>query len=349
MILKEKQLSDSLDSKIRAGEEAEKQMAFYLKRAFANDKDCFVLNDLRVIHSGDVAQIDHLIVTQFGLFIIESKSVSSKITVNKHNEWTRTYSDKPEGMPSPILQAKAQGKILRALLMENKDWLLGKALFGSIQKGFINCKIFTYVAISDKGIIDREHDVVELFKADQICDTIVTELDILKKRNRLLSSNPVWEVTLEETKKVADFLLKNHKPPLNNKNISSMLPIHQSVVKADSPNLKTPAKSFVPKVGAICPQCNQLRLIRKSVRRADGTETDFLSCSGYPKECKAIFALVAVVRDTNNQNETITYAQKSNMEECPRCKSGKLVTKVNKAKNTEFVGCSAFPKCRYTR
>ncbi len=45
---------------MRAGEEAEKQMAFYLRRTFAKANDYYVLNDLRIVHGGSVAQIDQL-------------------------------------------------------------------------------------------------------------------------------------------------------------------------------------------------------------------------------------------------------------------------------------------------
>ena len=140
MILKEKQLINSQDPKIRAGEDAEKQMAFYLQRFFAKAKDCFVLNDLRIVHDGDAAQIDHLIVTKFGLFIIESKSVHGKIRINKQEEWSRQFNDSTQGMQSPVLQGEVQGKIIRALLIDNKHELLSKML-GLVQKGFKFCPI----------------------------------------------------------------------------------------------------------------------------------------------------------------------------------------------------------------
>ncbi|MEO6118351.1 MAG: NERD domain-containing protein [Methylotenera sp.] len=344
MILKEKQLTNSQNPKIRAGEEAEKQMAFYLQRAFAKKNDCFVLNDLRIVHNDDVAQVDHLLVTPFGLFIIESKSIHSKIIVNKRNEWSRTYNKEVEGMPSPVLQAEAQGKVFKELLMENKERLLGKLLFGTVQKGFINCQIFIYVAISDKGVIDREHDVKELFKADQICKSILTELESLKKRSNLLSLSvdPVWEISLEETKIVAEFLLNKHKPILKANLVKPAI----STVKSKVIPLDKPEKSFIPKVGALCPKCNKHKLIRKSITRSDNTETDFLACEAYPAECKAIFALVALAKAIDKPDDIVVNIQvHKEQDTCPRCKSGKLM--LRKAK-TEFLGCSQYPKCKFT-
>ena len=86
MLIKEKQFNNPSSPKLRAGEEAEKQMAFYLQREFGKNKECFLINDLRISHLGETAQIDHLIVSQYGLFIIESKSVHGKVIINEHNE-----------------------------------------------------------------------------------------------------------------------------------------------------------------------------------------------------------------------------------------------------------------------
>ena len=345
MILKEKQLTNSQDPKIRAGEEAEKQMAFYLHRAFGKAKEYFVLNDLRIIHDSDVAQIDHLIVSRFGLFIVESKSVHGTICINKQKEWSRTYNNKPEGMQSPVLQAEAQGKILRALLRANSEQLLSKVL-GLLQKGFKFCPINVYAAISDSGIIERKATIPELFKADQVTDAIEEKLKTLKKSSSILSltSNDVaWSINAEETKNVAEFLLRQHTQP--HKTAIEPKP-EQHKVSAAKPTKtlinKVLELSFVPKVGAVCPKCNQHKLIRKSVARSDGTETDFLACAAYPTECKAIFALVAVTKKVDLPESIIELRVNDN---CPKCSTGKLV--LRKAK-TEFLGCSQYPKCKFT-
>lgn len=349
MILKEKQLTISQDPKIRAGEVAEKQMAFYLQRAFGKLKDLYILNDLRIMHDGDVAQIDHLIVSRFGLFIVESKSVHGTISINKQKEWSRTYNNKPEGMQSPVLQAEAQGKVLRALLRANSELLLSKVL-GLLQKGFKFCPINVYAAISDSGIIERKATIPELFKADQVTDAIEEKLKILKKSSSLLSltsDDVAWLINAEEAKNVAEFLLRQHMPLHKTAIETKPEQPKMSVAKPiKAPTNKAIEISFVPKVGAICPKCNQHKLIRKSVPRSDGTKTDFLACAAYPNECKAIFALVAVANGTSLPASKIETKKELNANDnCPQCSTGKLVFR--KAK-TEFFGCSQYPKCKFT-
>lgn len=347
MILKEKQLINSQDPKIRAGEDAEKQMAFYLQRFFAKAKDCFVLNDLRIVHDGDAAQIDHLIVTKFGLFIIESKSVHGKIRINKQEEWSRQFNDSTQGMQSPVLQGEVQGKIIRALLIDNKHELLSKML-GLVQKGFKFCPINVYVAISDKGEILREAAIPKLFKADQVSKAIEKQLKELKLLNSLFSlSVDAWSISAEEAENVANFLLSQHRPLQKDAiEIKPEQPKVTAIKPTKAPINNQSQLSFVPKVGAICPKCKQHKLTRKSVSRSDGTETDFLACASYPNECKAIFALIAVAKKVDlpepkieNKNEL-----KAN-DNCPQCSIGKLVPR---KKKTEFLGCSQYPKCNFT-
>ena len=354
MILKEKEFTNPSAPRLRAGEEAEKQMAFYLQRAFRKRDDCFVINDLRVVHDGDVAQIDHLVVSAYGLFIVESKSIHGTISINQHGDWQRTYNNESTGMQSPVLQAQEQGRILKELLIANKEKLRGKIFFGKMQKGFMYCPVDVYIAISDNGIIQRGMDIPELFKADAVTGAITEKLAQLKsKANSLspkifLSTDVVWGMTIEEAKNVAEFLVSVHTP--------SALSVKAEPAIAEDNSTPTfmqqPEKTFVPKVGAPCPECGQQKLIRKSINRSDGTETDYLACQGYPSSCKAIFPLVAVVRQvmpTYEARETPATKTIGEGMPCPKCGTGKLVRKQGKNGKPDFFGCSNFgkSKCRF--
>ena len=73
----------------QAGNATERQMAHYLHRAFKDDPDAHVLNDLRLedIEQPEqdgtvgVCQVDHLIIHRWGMFIVESKSVAEAVQV----------------------------------------------------------------------------------------------------------------------------------------------------------------------------------------------------------------------------------------------------------------------------
>lgn len=153
-----------------AGDAAERQMAFYLRRAFHDNPDVFVINDLRLVEDGDAAQIDHLVLHAAGAIIVESKSVTQKVRVNARGEWARIWGGHWKGMPSPIIQAQQQAKFLRAYLQKRREALRDKLLVGLVQGGFKNFDMAVLVAVSDSGIIERsaKHLAPEAMKADQV-------------------------------------------------------------------------------------------------------------------------------------------------------------------------------------
>jgi len=218
MIYKEVDPKESNDKFTKAGLAAEKQMAFYLKRAFADREDIFVLNDIRLERDGEVAQIDHLIIHAYGFIIIESKSVSSTVSVNKHAEWKRIYNNKESGMRSPIQQAKIQASFLTAYLQEKGSTLFRETIINKViaKPKYDNYKFDVLVAISDTGIIKRENiDLPEVLKADAIPDKILALIstrkkDILKALVNPFSTSDGYTFHLDTVRKIASFLKTMH-------------------------------------------------------------------------------------------------------------------------------------------
>lgn len=298
MIVKEKQFSTSTDPRVRAGEEAEKDMAFRLARRFGNDADVHIINDLRIEHEGNAFQIDHLLVTPLGLFIVESKSVHCPVTIKVWDEtrehWSRNFEGKIEGFDSPVLQAEEQGRLLKTFMRANVDQMLSK-MIGLVQKGFGYCPIIPLVAISRTGVIDVESGTLHksVLKADEIAPEIARQIATLRKKASLLnlSLETGWDMTAEEAARVSSFLCSSHTPKLPPK------PAAQAAPKETTPPASK-ALGSVPRVGAPCPKYGTRKLVRKSVKRSDGTETDFLACAGHPNDCQQIFALVTKALDT---------------------------------------------------
>ncbi len=219
MILKERDNTTAQDIFNKAGAAAEEQMGFYLRRAFADKKTIFVINDLRIEHEGDAAQCDHAIVHPYGLVIIESKSVAGKVSINEYGEWIRWYAGRSEGMPSPILQARRQGEFFRAHLNRHCEQLLDRfgpfGMFGQARFGGMPLDIL--VSISDQGIIERPKNtpLPEVHKADQICRVVVEIIDGYHQAQKLLSldfERKGYAFSGNEAERVAKFLVTSHRP-----------------------------------------------------------------------------------------------------------------------------------------
>lgn len=234
------------DQRIRAGAAAERQMSFYLNRAFGDESYVCVLNDLRLVdpeqpeHDGrnGVCQIDHLVLHRWGAFLIESKSAVDEVSVRDDgaggDEWTRSFDGRELGIPSPIQQARRQGDFLRKFLGRHRESLLGKVprglrtlfklLSGSDQRGFRCMPIQIIVAISDHGRIRRVNDWKEparpfqtfVSKADLVANKIREEIAKHQSAGSLLGPTKgeygMWCMNAEEVGVVATFLKDSHQP-----------------------------------------------------------------------------------------------------------------------------------------
>ena len=167
MIVKELDRITSSDKRVQAGYKAEQQLAFYLRRAFADNPKMQVINGLRLCRQGDVAQVDHLILHNHGLIIIESKSVTTRVRVNHHGEWSRWSGKQWQGMSSPTLQAQRQADFLRRVLAGLKGL--------KARIDFQKLPIDSLIAISDTGMINRPDNraTPNLCKAEQVPDCVL--------------------------------------------------------------------------------------------------------------------------------------------------------------------------------
>lgn len=209
-----------------AGRRAEEQMAFYLRREFADVDQVYVINGLRLERNGDACQIDHLIVHRCGFTIIESKSVTTEVRIDEKGDWSRLIDGQWRGMGSPVNQAKLQIVLLKKILNDLAPEVLGK-LFGldALQMRFGGLVYDAYAAVSDNGIINwppgDKYDTV--CKADGICEKIKNRLTHYKAKAGLVGfakecmrpfkkDESLIRYSDEVMRKVADHLVSVHKP-----------------------------------------------------------------------------------------------------------------------------------------
>lgn len=211
LIFKEPDTIKTDDKFVQAGLDAEKQMAFYLRRAFGDDPNVSVLNGIRLEFDGDSAQIDHLIIHKYGMIIIESKSITGKVTINERGEWSRQFKFS-QGMPSPVKQAERQRDFLKKYL-----GALGPELPKDmgIQRTFNKLPFNVLVAISDAGIIQQPSKarLDNVCKADLIPDKINEIIRGYQKEKGFLSlSFRPFVLSDNIREEICQFLIKSHSP-----------------------------------------------------------------------------------------------------------------------------------------
>ena len=113
-----------------------------------------VINDILIKIDNNTHQIDHIIVSKYGIFSIETKQYNGFITGNKYDKnWVRHVGKKKYYYTNPIRQNYGHVKALSKLL--NID----------------ETKIYNIVCISSNGKLIIEHDG-ELVRLNNLIDKI---------------------------------------------------------------------------------------------------------------------------------------------------------------------------------
>jgi hypothetical protein len=101
---------------IKAGARNEADVAFDMAHHYAGGDNWMVIHDLRVVHDGEAAQIDHLVINRLlEAWVCESKSFSEGIAIDERGGFTSFYGSKPFAIPSPIEQNRRHVTILKRL------------------------------------------------------------------------------------------------------------------------------------------------------------------------------------------------------------------------------------------
>jgi hypothetical protein len=148
--------------RVRKGIEGERETAHILDRLFRDSKNSALLHDLRFVVDGDVAQIDHLIISRLGeMILIETKNYGGSVKINSLGEFTMEYGRQKFGIPSPMEQSRRHERVLQKLL----DRL------GIANRVGTAIKCHHVVLFHPKAIITRppasELDTSAVLKADQ--------------------------------------------------------------------------------------------------------------------------------------------------------------------------------------
>jgi len=122
-----------------------------------------ILNDVFIETNGITHQIDHVVVSSYGIFSIETKQYNGFITGNKYDKnWIRHAGKNKYYYTNPIRQNYGHVKALSELLNIDES------------------KIFNVVCIPSKATLKVEHDG-ELVRYDTLVDKVLLYKEIMIK------------------------------------------------------------------------------------------------------------------------------------------------------------------------
>ncbi len=261
----------------RKGRRGEKVVAKVLARL--RSKENIVLNDLLVPSAnGHTSQIDHLVVSTRGIFIIETKSHTGRISGSENaHYWQQHLSSQTKTFYNPLLQNRSHLSAVRKLL---------KGCPGLDEEAFATVVVFT-----DAWRLDIKADDLVIHRA-LLPDKHVRRTVIPAERRKKRWWRPGGQVILDEHKMAT--LLDGLRDEMERRpriiSRDSLQAIADRLTVAGIPGSKarrehtryarqTSAAVSADISAGRCPRCGRDLVIRKS----GGTE--FAGCTGYP-ECR---------------------------------------------------------------
>ncbi|WP_434637081.1 NERD domain-containing protein [Sulfurimonas sp. NW7] len=212
-----------------------------------NKKKYQLLKNITLRADDGTTQIDHIIVSHYGVFAIETKNYKGWIFGNEHSKtWTQSIYGKKNTFQNPLHQNYKHLKTLQKLLSLKED------------------KIFSVIVFVGEAT----------FKTD-MPKNVVYPLGLLKfiksHHTVLFTPREMWRMVeaIEDAQLAKGF--KTHQKHV--KNLKS---------KKDASSSKVKNERFKAIDNLICPRCGN-DLIMRTAKRGQNIGNKFYGCKSYPR------------------------------------------------------------------
>ena len=274
----QKKLISTQLKKIISGYESEKENAYYLNFEFEKSKNVILLHDIRLEHNGRTAQLDHLLISRFGIELLETKSSKGTMTINNDGSLTLINGSYTNTYPNPLEQSKRHASVIKDFLSDSE--LLSKRVdvLGGID-------ISSRVLIHPKTNLTNNELPDGFERGDSFVSNRRKEIDNMSLFKAIGMLTKAYDI--DKAKEIAKLLVDAHMPveyDYTKKFKMKKESIRESTVKIE----ENPDKNnILDNERRACPRCNDGELVIKSVKSKKAQEkygnAEFTGCSRYPK------------------------------------------------------------------
>lgn len=269
----QKKLIETDLKKVKSGYEAEKENAYYLNFELEKSKNIILLHDIRLEYNGRTAQFDHLLISRFGIELLETKSSKGTMTINNDGSLDIKNGKYINTFPNPLEQSRRHAVVLKEFIVASK--LLSKRI-----------DIFGGIDISSKVLINPKTTLTnsKLPEGFERADSFIS------KRNKEIDDIGIFKAVgliskgynIDKAKEIAQIIVDAHKPvefdyakKFKIKNKEQTEKIISDKLVHDDEELR------------LCPKCKEGRLIVKQIKSKKAKEKygndEFIGCDRYPK------------------------------------------------------------------
>ncbi|MFQ2070038.1 NERD domain-containing protein [Aeromonas veronii] len=239
-------------------------------RLFLDQREHHLLKDVTLPTPQGTTQIDHVIISRFGLFVIETKNIKGWIFGNPaHKSWTQQLYRRRHTFQNPLRQNYLHLMTLKSLLgladhqLHSIIYFIGDCTFKTpMPDNVMNRGLIRYIK-------SKTTQVLTSAEVTRVIDTI--------QRGRLAAN---WQTHKQH---VAQLKARHSEVPRTHLSVATM-PVVNQVVNA-APTITESLTQANP----LCPRCGNPMVLR-TAKRGDNRGNRFWGCSGYPK-CRFIVNL----------------------------------------------------------
>lgn len=235
------------------------------------------LNNVTIPTPNGTAQIDHVIVSKYGIFVIEAKNMSGWIFGSeKSAEWTQSFPGEKFRFQNPLRQNYRHTKCLSDFLgIEHSKFhsvvmFWGESKFKTPMPGNVLDRGYTAYIMSKSEVLFSDQEVDEIVEATQT-----------GRLPRTWATRKQHIASLKE----------RHETSTNarSRGASRGILAEQVLFKPSDVtfgNVSTSEKRVAARLEPICPVCSS-PMVKRLARRGANAGNEFWGCSRYPN-CKGV-------------------------------------------------------------
>ncbi|MDF2504376.1 NERD domain-containing protein [Clostridium sp.] len=157
---------------------------------FLDKEKYMVINDVLIpAKDGKTAQIDHVVVSRYGIFVIETKNYSGWIFGNENSKnWTQVIYKTKNQFYNPILQNKGHVKALQNLLADYPDVKYIPIVVFTLNANLKKLEVTSHVVYS-LGLLS----IIKMYDEE-----VITETKLARIYQRIIDVNNTDKVARKE-------------------------------------------------------------------------------------------------------------------------------------------------------
>ena len=198
MVLKELDPFGGSPGEVAARIEADK-LAYCLRRCFRRSHSVDVLNGLRIQSGSSMAQVDHLLLHEYGMLVLMRQPARGRMRVDLDGQWFCDQGDDWRLMASPITHAYVQALLLKSQMDRRVH-----------QRGFFDqLDLDVLVVLDDACVVNwpSSGPLDEVCLRDEVDEHVGRQL--MQYRDSTTRPGPLNEA---ERRTLGEFLCAVHQP-----------------------------------------------------------------------------------------------------------------------------------------